>query len=57
MEKAHQSDLEIVFRNPEPRRGGEYPSTWLLLAGEQALKVLVTRDAETRPHVIWTEAA
>ena len=57
MEKVHQADLEIVFRNPEPRRGGEYPSTWLLLAGEQALKVLVTRDAETRPHVIWTEAA
>ena len=52
MEKANQvnqSDLAVVFRNSKPRREGEYPSTWLLLAGGQALKVLVIRDAETRP--------
>jgi hypothetical protein len=50
--QVNQSDLAVVFRNPKPRREGEYPSTWLLLAGGQALKVLVIRDAETRPHVI-----
>ena len=57
MEKVNQSDLAIVFRNPKPRREREYPSTWLLLAGKHALKVIVTRDAETRPHVMCTEAA
>jgi len=44
-------------QNHKPKREREYPSTWLLLAEEQVLKVVVTRDAETRPHVIWKEAA
>jgi hypothetical protein len=57
MDKVNQSGLAIVFRNPAPRREREYTSTWLLLAGEQALKVVVSRDAETRPRVIWKEAA
>jgi len=57
MEKINQSGLSIVFGNHKPKREREYPSTWLLLAEEQVLKVVVTRDAETRPHVIWKEAA
>ena len=57
MEKINQSGLAIVFRNPAPRRDREYTSTWLLFATEQVLKVVVSCDAETRPHVIWKDAA
>lgn len=57
MEKINQSGLAIVFRNSEPKREREYPSTWLLLAGDHILKVVIARDVETRPHVVWKEAA
>ena len=57
MKQINQAGLEIVFRNPEPNRKQEYPNTWLLLAGDQTLKVVVNRGADTRPHVICKEAA
>jgi hypothetical protein len=57
MKRINQSGLAIVFGNREPRREGEYPSTWLLLTGDRVLRVVVTHDAETRPHVIWKAAA
>jgi len=57
MVKVDQSDLAIVFRNPDPRRELEDPSTWLLLKEGQVLKVVITHDAQRRPHISWTEAA
>lgn len=57
MKKINQSVLAVAFGNPEPRREREYPSTWLLLVGDQVLEVVVTHDAEARPHLTWKEAA
>ena len=57
MKKINQSGLAVAFRNPEPGREREYPSTWLLLVGDQLLEIVVTHDAEARPHVTWKEAA
>ncbi len=57
MDQMNEAGLQIVFRNPEPRRERDYPTTWLLLVGNQTLKVVVNRGTDTRPRVIYKEAA
>ena len=49
--------LEVVFRNPEPRRESPCSNVWLLFAAGQSVKVIVAQDGVRRPRVVWKEAA
>jgi hypothetical protein len=58
MTQTNAAGLEIVFRNPEARRGVQCSSTWLLYARDhEDFRVLVTCDGASRPRIVRKEAA
>jgi len=58
MTQTNAAGLEIVFRNPEARRGVQCFNTWLLHARDhEDYRVLVTCDGAGRPRIVRKEAA
>jgi hypothetical protein len=54
----NEAGLEIIFRNDEPRRKGQYSSTWLLCSRDrEEFMVFVSCDGINRPRIVWKEAA
>jgi hypothetical protein len=51
------SNLAIVFSNPEPRRESQYPNGWMLIRGERQVRIYVSRDDASRPSIVKKEAA
>jgi hypothetical protein len=58
MTHTNETGLEIVFRNPEPRREVRNSSTWLLCSRDREdFRVFVSCDSVSRPRIVRKEAA
>jgi hypothetical protein len=58
MRQANGAGLEIVFRNPTPRRELTSSTTWLLFARDHKdLRISVSRNGLSRPRIIRRGAA
>jgi hypothetical protein len=58
MTHTNEAGLEIVFRNPEPRRDVRNSSTWLLCSrGREDFRLFVSCDGVNRPRIVRKEAA
>jgi hypothetical protein len=58
MTHTNEPGLEIVFRNPEPRREMRNSSAWLLCSRDrEQFWVFVSCDGVSRPRIVRKEAA
>lgn len=51
------ASLTIIARNATPDREEDYPRTWMVNSGEQAITVHVAHDRASRPYVEDKSAA